>query len=152
MRTPLNTLFEEKEKVHVIDSVVAKCYKDGLDKIIEVLRKEPDIEDVFVILHFDGPPEHFACLHVKKSSVVYYDSLRNNNDRPFNEYPQLKELKDIEFHVPAKDEWQVDKECGCMVVLRYWQLFHNAKHHKLRGKEARDQVLKYYKQRQQQTS
>ena len=39
----------------------------------------------------------------------------------FNEYPQLKELKDIEFHVPAKDEWQVDKECGCMVVLRYWQ-------------------------------
>ena len=31
-----------------------------------------------------------------------------------------------------------------MVVLRYWQLFHNAKHNKLRGKAARDQVLKYY--------
>ena len=31
-----------------------------------------------------------------------------------------------------------------MVVLRYWQLFHNAQHNKLRGKAARVQVLKYY--------
>ena len=31
-----------------------------------------------------------------------------------------------------------------MVVLRYWQLFHNAQHNKLRGKAARAQVLKYY--------
>ena len=31
-----------------------------------------------------------------------------------------------------------------MVVLRYWQLFHNAQHNKLRGKAAHVQVLKYY--------
>jgi len=31
-----------------------------------------------------------------------------------------------------------------MVVLRYWQLFHNGKHTDLRGKAARAQVLKYY--------
>ena len=66
---------KEKEKVHVIDSVVAKCYKGSLAEFITVLRDEPGIEDVFVILHFDGPPQHFACLHVKKSSLVYYDSL-----------------------------------------------------------------------------
>ena len=77
--------------------------------------------------------------------MVYYDSLRNyKNQRPFNEYPGLRDLGEMEFHVPAKDEWQVEEECGCMVVLRYWQLFHNAKHNKLRGKAARDQVLKYY--------
>ena len=76
--------------------------------------------------------------------MVYYDSSPNNNGRPFNEYPDLKSLGEIEFHVPARDEWQVEEECGCMVVLRYWQLFHNAEHNKLRGKAARDQVLKYY--------
>ena len=76
--------------------------------------------------------------------MVYYDSLPNNNGRPFNEYPDLKSLGEIEFHVPAQDEWQEEEECGCMVVLRYWQLFHNAEHNKLRGKAARDQVLKYY--------
>ena len=76
--------------------------------------------------------------------MVYYDSSPNNNGRPFNEYPDLKSLGEIEFHVPARNEWQVEEECGCMVVLRYWQLFHNAKHNKLRGKAARDQVLKYY--------
>ena len=30
-----------------------------------------------------------------------------------------------------------------MVVLRYWQLFHNEQHTDLRDKAARDQVLKY---------
>ena len=33
--------------------------------------------------------------------------------------------------------------CGCMVVLRYWQLFHN-KRYNLKGTKARAQVLKYY--------
>ena len=33
----------------------------------------------------------------------------------------------------------------CMVVLRYWQLFHNEQHTDLTiSKEARVQVLKYY--------
>ena len=50
----------------------------------------------------------------------------------------------MEIHIPAEKEWQVEVECGCMVVLRYWQLFHNAKHNKLRGEAARVQVLKYY--------
>ena len=111
---------------------------------IAVLRDQANIDDVFVVLHFDGPPAHFACLHVKKSSLVYYDSLPNNNNRPrpFNEYPELQELGDVEFYVPA--EYQAEVECGCMVVLRYWQLFYNEQHTHLRGKEARDQVLKYY--------
>ena len=76
--------------------------------------------------------------------MVYYDSLPNNNNRPrpFNEYPELQELGDVEFHVPT--EYQVEEECGCMVVLRYWQLFYNEQHTHLRGKAARDQVLKYY--------
>ena len=32
---------------------------------------------------------------------------------------------------------------GCMVILRYWQLFHG-KQYTVNGKKARDQVLKYY--------
>ena len=47
----------------------------------------------------------------------------------------------MEIH---EEEWQEEEECGCMVVLRYWQLFHNAQHNKLRGKAARVQFLKYY--------
>ena len=39
--------------------------------------------------------------------------------------------------------WQAEVECGCMVVLRYWQLF-QGKRYILNGKKARDQVLKYY--------
>ena len=134
-----------KAKVHVIDSVEAKYLNSEgfLAATIASLRDQANIEDVFVILHFDSP-QHFACLHVKKSSSVYYDSLPNNNNRPrpFNEYPELQELGDVEFYVPA--EYQAEVECGCMVVLRYWQLFYNEQHTHLRGKEARDQVLKYY--------
>ena len=89
-------------------------------------------------------PQHFACLHVKKSSLVYYDPLSNSNGRPFNEYPDLRSLGEIEIHIPAK--WQVEIECGCMVVLRYWQLFYG-KQYNLNGKKARDQVLKYYNRR-----
>ena len=134
-----------KEKVHVIDSVEAKYLNSEgfLAATIASLRDQANIEDVFVILHFDSP-QHFACLHVKKSSLVYYDSLRNHNNRPFNEYPGLRKLGDMEIHIPAEKEWQVEVECGCMVVLRYWQLFHNAKHNKVRGEAARVQVLKYY--------
>ena len=84
-----------KEKVYVIDSVEAK-YLNGkgfLTAVITVLRDQTDIEDVFVVLHFDGPPEHFACLHVKNLTVVYYDSLQENSDgRPFSEYPDLRNL------------------------------------------------------------
>ena len=91
---------------------------------------------------FDGPPEHFACLHVKKSTVVYYDSLKENSDgRPFSEYPELRDLGEIEIHEP--DVWQAEVECGFMVVLRYWQLF-QGKRYILNGKKARDQVMKYY--------
>ena len=78
--------------------------------------RQIDIEHVFVVLHFDSP-RHFACLHVKESTVVYYDSLKNNVGRPFNEYPDLKNLGEIEIHEP--DVRQVEVECGCMVVLRY---------------------------------
>ena len=128
-----------------MDSVEAKYLNSEgegfLAATIASLRDQANIEDVFVILHFDSP-QHFACLHVKKSSLVYYDSLRNNDDRPFNEYPGLRDLGKIEFHVPV--EYQAEVECGCMVVLRYWELFHNAQHHDLRGKAARVQVLKYY--------
>ena len=51
-------------------------------------------------------------------------------------------LGEIEIHEP--EVWQAEVECGCMVVLRYWQLFHS-KRYNLKGKEARAQVLKYYK-------
>ena len=57
-------------------------------------------------------------------------------------YINIFNLGKIEFHVPT--EYQAEEECGCMVVLRYWQLFHNEQHTDLRGKEARVQVLKYY--------
>ena len=59
-----------------MDSVEAKYYNSEgfLTAIIAVLREQTNIEGVFVIL-FDGPHQHFACLHVKKSSLVYYDSL-----------------------------------------------------------------------------
>ena len=111
---------------------MAKCYKDSLPTLITVLRDEPDIEDVFVVLHFNGPPQHFACLHVKDSSPVYYDSLQNNTGRPFSEYSDLRNLGDIKIHEP--EVWQEEVECGCMVVLRYWQLFHG-KQYNLKGKK-----------------
>ena len=50
-------------------------------------------------------------------------------------------LGDIEIHAP--DVWQAEVECGCMVVLRFWQLFHDEQYN-LKGKKARDQVWKYY--------
>ena len=83
-----------------MDSVGAKFFhsRGFLSAKIAVLRDQANIEDVFVILHFDGPPAHFACLHVKKSSSIYYDSLPNNNNRPFNEYPELRELGEIKIH------------------------------------------------------
>ena len=71
--------------------------------------------------------------------MVYYDSLPNNNGRPFNEYPDLRSLGEI--HEPKV--WQTEVECGCMMVLRYWQLFHDKKY-TLEGEEARVEVLKYY--------
>ena len=37
----------------------------------------------------------------------------------------------------------MEVECGCMVILRYWQLFYG-KQYILNGKKARDQVSKYY--------
>ena len=77
-------------RLHIMDSVAAKYFhSEGfLTAEIAVLRDQANVEDVFVILHFDGPPAHFACLHVNKSSSIYYDSLPNNNNRPFNEYPE----------------------------------------------------------------
>ena len=86
---------------------------------IEFHRRQTHIEDVFVVLHFDSP-QHFACLHVKESTLVYYDSLKNNTGRTFSEYPDLRNLGDIEIHAP--DVWQAEVECGCMVVLGFWQL------------------------------
>ena len=86
-------------------------------------------------------PQHFACLHVKESTLVYYDSLKYNNGRPYSEYKDLGELGEIELNEPKV--WQTEVECGCTVVLRYWQLFHS-KRYTLKGKEARAQVLKYY--------
>ena len=73
--------------------------------------------------------------------MVYYDSLKNNNGRPFSKYPDLSVFGKIEFHEPKV--WQTEAECGCMVVLRYWHLFHN-KQYNLKGTKARAQVLKYY--------
>ena len=116
----MKSSLKKKENVHVIDSVEAKWLNDNglLPTKIEFYRKQKHIEDVFVVLHFDYPP-HFAYLHVKESTLVYYDSLKK---------PKI---------------WQTEVECGCMVVLRYWQLFHN-KRYNLKGTKARTQVLKYY--------
>lgn len=61
--------------------------------------------------------------------------------RPFNEYQQLWNIGKNEIHKP--EFYQKADECGCMVVLRYWNLFIN-KPYDLRGKTARKQVLKYY--------
>ena len=61
---------------------------------IEFHRRQTHIEDIFVILHFDFP-QHFACLHVKESTSVYYDSLKNNTGRPFSEYPDLRNLGQV---------------------------------------------------------
>ena len=76
---------------------------------------------------------------MKESTLVYYDSLKNNTGRPYSEYSDLSVFRDIEIHEPKV--WQAEVECGCMVVLRFWQLFHG-KQYNLKGKKARDQVLK----------
>ena len=66
---------------------------------------------------------------MKESTLVYYDSLKNNTGRPFSEYSDLRNVGEIE-----PDVWQVEVECECMVVLRYWQLFHG-KQYNLKGKK-----------------
>ena len=102
---------------------------------------QKDNKHVFVVLHFESP-QHFACLHVSPSTMVYYDSLEKRRERrPFNEYPTLKKLGKIDIHKPTL--YQEEVECGCMVVLRYWNLFYK-KPYELTGEEARKQVLKYY--------
>ena len=54
-------------------------------------------------------PQHFACLHVKESTLVYYDSLKSNNIRPYSEYPDQRVLiDDIGFHEPKV--WQEEAE------------------------------------------
>eukprot|EP00944_MAST-04C_sp_MAST-4C-sp1_P010765 g10765.t1 len=60
---------------------------------------------------------------------------------PLIDYLDLKTLRKIEIH--KRKVWQAGVECGCMVVLRYWQLFHG-KPYILHGEKAREQVLKYY--------
>ena len=80
-------------------------------------------------------------LLVKESTLVYYDSLKNNTGRPFSEYQDLRNLGDIEIY--TRNIWQAEVECGRMVVLRFWQLFHDEQYN-LKGKKARDQVWKYY--------
>ena len=62
---------KEKTKVHIIDSVEAKWLNSNghLAARIDLRRRQPHIEDIFVILHFDSP-QHFACLHVKESTLV----------------------------------------------------------------------------------
>ena len=77
----------------------------------------------------------FSATSIEQPRWIYYDSSPNNNGRPYNEYPDLKSLGEIEIHVPAEKELQAEVECGCMVVLRYWQLFHG-KEYNLKGEEA----------------
>ena len=62
---------KEKKKVHVINSVEVKWLNSNgfLAAIIEFYRRQIHIEDIFVILHFNSP-QHFACLHVKESTLV----------------------------------------------------------------------------------
>ena len=56
--------------------------------------------------------------------------------------PNLLFLQFAYFYIEP-EVWQAEEECGCMVVLRYWQLFHG-NHYNLNGEEARARVLKYY--------
>ena len=85
-----------KTKVHVIDSVEAKWFnsKGFLAAKIKFHKRLTHIEDIFIPLHFDSP-QHFACLHVKESTLVYHDSLKNNTGRPFSEYSDLRNLGEI---------------------------------------------------------
>ena len=113
MNNDIKYSLKEKKKVHIIHSVEAKWLKriGFLAAKIEFQRRQTYIEDIFVILHFDSP-QHFACLLVKKSTVVYYDSLKNNTGRPFSEYSDLRNLGEIEIHEP--EVWQEEVECGCI--------------------------------------
>ena len=134
-----------KNKVKDIDSVMATYFQNEgvLVAKIKSYREQANIilDNVFVILHFVGPPQHFSRLHIHKSESVYYDSLKNAVGRPFNEYPQLRNIGKIEIR--KSEFYQKIDENGCMVVLCYWNLFLN-KPYDLRGKLARRQFLKYY--------
>jgi len=48
--------------------------------------------------------------------LMYYDSLKNEIWRPYNEYPQLNALGDIQN--PKPEFYQEEGECVCMVILR----------------------------------
>ena len=56
--------------------------------------------------------------------------------------PNLPFLQFAYFYIEP-EVWQAEEECGCMAVLRYWQLFHG-NHYNLNGEEARARALKYY--------
>ena len=62
----------------------------------------------------------------------------NNAGRPLIDYPDLRDYRrnrDSQAQSVASGV-----ECGCMVVLRYWQLFHG-KPYTLNSEKAREQVL-----------
>ena len=115
----------------------------NLAAAINFFRKQIYIDGILVILNFAKSPQHSACLHVTESTSVHYDSLKNPFGRPFTEYKHLWNIGQIEIHTP--EFYQEGDECGCMVVLRYWHLFHG-KPYNLSGKRAqRAKVLNYYK-------
>ena len=136
----INKSLVETKGVKVIQSCESRSMSSKGTLVEKIKSFKKDNKHVFVVLHFESP-QHFACLHVSPSTMVYYDSLKRRGRRPFNEYPTLKKLGKIEIHKPAL--YQEEVECGCMVVLRYWNLFYN-KPYELKGEEARKQVLKYY--------
>ena len=91
----------------------------------------------FVVMQFAKSPKGFPCLYMSKSKSFYYNSLKNQAGRPYNDYPQSKDLGDIEVHI--KPEFYQD-ECGCMELIRYCYLF-NRKPVQAKGKHAHNQVL-----------
>ena len=62
-----------------MNSVEAKYLQSqgNLAATIDFYRKQICIDDIFVILNFAKSPQHFACLHVTKSTSIYNDSLKS---------------------------------------------------------------------------
>ena len=80
----------------------------------------------------------------RNESIIYYINYYNILYSFPSKIPGIKLcFNELFRQFYSMQVWQTEVECGCMVLLRYWQLFYG-KQYNLKGEKARAQVLKYY--------
>ena len=75
----INKSLVETKGVKIIQSCESRSMSSKGTLVEKIKSFKKDNKHVFVVLHFESP-QHFACLHVSPSTMVYYDSLKGEDD------------------------------------------------------------------------